>query len=129
MINGLPRVRVVNPGDSWPGTECYIEGKKINKVMGIDFSVVPCEIPTFKFETIGVPDIDISGRVIFDCKPESVTEAVKILRNELLNNGSLYAGFISSIASALKYYYSCGIPSDTDEYIAKKILDCMIGEK
>lgn len=127
MENELPRVRVVNPGDSWLGTEYYIEGKKIDKVKRIDFSVGCEEVPTFVFETMGIPDIDMPGRVIFDCKPESVTEAVKILRNELLKHEDLYDGFTASIASALKDHWCCGLPFDTEEDVAKKILDYVIG--
>ena len=39
MSNELPRVKVVNQNNSWLGTECYIDGKKIDKVKYIDFSV------------------------------------------------------------------------------------------
>ncbi len=127
MSNELPRVRVVNPNDDWLGTEYYIEGKKIDKVKRIDFSVGVEEVPTFVFETIGIPDIDIHGRVIFDCKPQNVTEAVKILRNELLKHEDLYNGFSASIASALKDNWCCGLPFESEEDVANKILDYVIG--
>lgn len=122
MKNELPRVRVINPNDSWFGTEYYIDGKKVNKVKRIDFSVGVDEVPTFVFETIGIPDIDMPGRVIFDCKPENVIEAVKILRNELLKHEDLYDGFTASIASTLKEHWCCGLPD-----VAKKILDYVVG--
>lgn len=127
MSNELPRVRVVNPNDGWLGTEYYIEGKKIDKVKRIDFSVGVEEVPTFVFETMGIPDIDMQGRVIFDCKPENVTEAVEILRNELLKHEDLYDGFTASIASALKDHWCCGLPFEPEEDVAKKILDYVIG--
>ncbi len=126
-MSELPRVRVVNPNDSWVGTEYYIDGKKIDKVKRIDFSVGVDEVPTFTFETIGIPDIDMSGRVIFDCKPKNVTESAKILQNELLKHEDLYEGFISSISSALKIHGYCGLPFEPEEDAAKKILDCVIG--
>lgn len=126
-MSELPRVRVVNPNDSWLGTEYYIDEKKIDKVKYIDFSVGVDEIPTFTFETIGIPDIDMPGRVILDCKPINVTEAVKILRNELLKHEDLYEGFAASIASALKDHWCCGLPFESEEVVAKKILDYVVG--
>lgn len=127
MKNELPRVKVVNPGDGWLGTEYYIDGKKIDKIKRIDFSVGVEEVPTFTFETIGIPDIDMPGRVIFDCKPKNITEAVKILRNELMKHEELYDGFTASIASALKEHWCCGLPFEPEEEVAKKILDYVIG--
>lgn len=127
MKNELPRVRVVNQNDSWLGTEYYIDGKKIEKVKRIDFSVGVEEVPTFIFETIGIPDIDMPGRVIFDYKPENVTDAIQIIRNELLKYDSLYNGFSASIASALNEHWCCGLPFEPEEDVAKKILDYMIG--
>lgn len=60
---------------------------------------------------------------------QNVTEAIKIIRNELLKHGTLYDGFSSSIASALKEHWCCGLPFEPEEDMAKKILDYMIGEK
>lgn len=129
MKNELPRVRVVNQNDSWLGTEYYIDGKKIEKVKRIDFSVGVEEIPIFTFETMGIPDIDMPGRVTLDCRPENVTESVKILQNELLKHEDLYNGFSASIASALKDHWCCGLPFEPEEDVAKKILDYVIGEE
>lgn len=128
-MSELPRVRVVNPNDGWLGTEYYIYEKKVEKVKRIDFSVGVEEVPTFVFETMGVPDIDMPGRIIFDCKPKNVTEAIKIIRNELLKYEDLYDGFAASIASALKEHWCCGLPFEPEEDVAKKILDYVIGEE
>lgn len=128
-MSELPRVRVVNPNDGWLGTEYYIDEKKVEKVKRIDFSVGVEEVPTFVFETMGVPDIDMPGRIIFDCKPKNVTEAIKIIRNELLKYEDLYDGFAASIASALKEHWCCGLPFEPEEDVAKKILDYVIGEE
>lgn len=127
-MSTLPRVKIVNPNDGWLGTECYIDEKKVEKVKRIDFSVGVKEVPTFVFETMGVPDIDMPGRIIFDCKPKNVTEAIKIIRNELLKYEDLYDGFAASIASALKEHWCCGLPFEPEEDVAKKILDYVIGE-
>lgn len=128
-MSELPRVRVINPNDGWIGTECYIDGKKIDKVKRADFSVGVDEVPTFVFETEGIPDIDMPGRVIFDYKPENVKDAVQIIRNELLKHDSLYDGFSASIASALKEYWYCGLPFEPEKIVAKKMLDYLIGDE
>lgn len=80
--NSLPRVRVVNPNESWLGTEYYINGKKIEYVKSVDFRVAVDEVPTFTFETIGLPDIDMYGDIRFSFTPETVEEAKKVLENE-----------------------------------------------
>lgn len=128
-MSELSRVRVVNPNNGWLGTEYYIDEKKVEKVKRIDFSVGVEEVPTFVFETMGVPDIDMPGRIIFDCKPKNVTEAIKIIRNELLKYEDLYEGFTASITSALKEHWCCGLPFEPEEDVAKKILDYLIGEE
>lgn len=128
-MSELPRVKVVNPGDSWLGIGCYIDGKKIDRVKQIDFSVGIDGLPTFIFETNGIPDIDMTGRVILDCKPENVKDSVIILRNELLKHETLYNAFIASIESAMVDYGYCKLPFEPDERAAKKILDRVIGEE
>lgn len=137
-MNELPRVKVVNPNDSWFGTECYIGGKKIDMVKRIDFSVGVDELPTFTFETIGIPDIDMPGRVILDCEPINVTEAVKILRNELLKHEDLYNAFLASMKSAIddKFWdsrdrsgYSYDIGEEDFFEAAELMLKRIIGEE
>ena len=78
---------------------------------------------------MGIPDIDMSGRVIFDFKPENVMESAKILQNELLKHEELYDGFVSSIESSLKNYGYSGLPFESDNDMAKKILNYVIGEE
>lgn len=58
---------------------------------------------------------------------QNVTEAIKIIRNELLKHEELYQGFVSSISSALKVHGYFGLPFEQEEDVAKKILDYMIG--
>ena len=45
----IPRVKVVNPNESWMGTESYIDGKKIPNVRSVDFRVAVDEAPRFTF--------------------------------------------------------------------------------
>lgn len=81
-MSELPRVRVVNPNGGLLGTEYYIDGKKVEKVKRIDLSVGVEEVPTFIFETNGIPDIDMPGQVLFSFTPKTIEEAKKIIEHE-----------------------------------------------
>lgn len=136
-MSELPRVKVVNPGDDWLGTEYYINNQKIERVKSIDFRVAVDEMPTFTFETMGLPDIDMPGDIWFSFTTKTITEAVKVLRNELLKHGTLYAGFWKSIESAVKEntklygdgYNEIMLDGISEFDFAGKILDRIIGEE
>lgn len=98
---GCSRVKVVNPNEGWMGTEYYIDGKKIKNVKSVDFRVAVDEVPHFTFETMGLPDIDMSGDIRFKFTPETVQQASVVLRNELMTRGGLYHIFLGSMLSAL----------------------------
>lgn len=98
---GKPRVKVVNPTEDWLGTKYYIGDKKIEHVKSVDFRVAVDEVPQFTFETIGLPDIDMSGDIRFKFTPETVQQASVVLRNELMARGKLYHVFLESMLSAL----------------------------
>lgn len=98
---GRARVKVVNPNEGWMGTEYYIDGKKIERVKSVDFRVAVDEVPQFTFETMGLPDIDMSGDIRFKFTPETVQQASVVLRNELMTRGGLYHIFLGSMLSAL----------------------------
>lgn len=128
--NSLPRVKVVNPNDGWIGTEYYINGKKIDRVKSVDFRVAVDEVPTFTFETIGAPDIDMHRDIRFSFTPETVTEAAKVLRNELLKHGDLYDGFLASIKSAVaEYAAGCHCFGGDYEILSEEIANRIIGEE
>ena len=97
----MQRVKVVNPNESWRGTESYIDGKKIQNVRSIDFRVAVDEAPQFTFETIGLPEIDMNGDIQFSFTPETVQQAAVVLRNELSKRGDLYDVFLASMISAI----------------------------
>ena len=101
MNNPIQRVKVVNPNGDWCGTECCIDDKKIKNVKSVDFRVAVDEIPQFTFETMGLPDIDMSGDIRFKFTPETVQQASVALRNELMTRGGLYHIFLGSMLSAL----------------------------
>ena len=97
----LPTVKVVNPNESWMGTESYIDGKKIHNVRRVDFRVAVDEVPQFTFETLGLPEIDMAGDVQFSFTPETVQQAAVVLINELSKRGDLYDVFLASMRSAI----------------------------
>lgn len=101
-MSDLPRVNVINLGGDWLRTGIYINNQKINYIKAVDFHVAMDEVPKFTFETIGVPDIDMTGDIRFSFMPKTVTEAVTVLRNELLKHGDLYDGFLTSMRSAIE---------------------------
>lgn len=101
MDNPIPRIKVVNPNEGWMGTKCYIDGNKIKNVKSVDFRVAVDEVPQFTFETMGLPEIDMSGDIRFKFTPETVQQACTVLRNELMNHGELYNAFLKSMLSAL----------------------------
>lgn len=101
MDNPIPRVKVVNQNGDWCGTECYIDDKKIKNVKSVDFRVAVDEVPQFTFETMGLPDIDMSGDIRFKFTPKTVQQASAVLRNELMTRGGLYHIFLGSMLSAL----------------------------
>lgn len=98
----LPRVKIVNTEEKgWFGTECYIDGNKIENVKSVDFRVAVDEVPHFAFEAYKLPDIDMFGDVQFSFTPETVQQAAVVLRNELSKRGVLYDSFLASMRSAI----------------------------
>lgn len=126
----MPVVKIINPSPyNWMGTQCFIDGHEVPRVKSVDFHVAVDEIPTFEFEMFGLPDIEMVGDIRFRFTPESVTDAVAILRHELLQHGEIYNGFKASLKSALERYNYCGLPFEPEDDVARKILDFMIGEE
>ena len=97
----IPRVKVVNSNESWRGTECYIDGKKIPNVRSVDFRVAVDEVPQFTFQTNGLPEIDMNGDIKFGFTPETVQQAAVVLRNEFERNAESMGSLIASIESAV----------------------------
>lgn len=125
-MSELTRVKVINSGNDLIGTECYINDQKTECVRAVDFRAVVDEVPTFTFEVMGLPEIDMPGDIRFSFTPQTVAEAVKVLWNELLKHNDVYDGFLASIRSAIKE-----LPEDkaiwADE-LAEMILKRVIGE-
>ena len=71
----------------------------------------------------------LNGDVKIDLSKQKLTDAVAILRHELLTHGEVYNGFKASLKTAIEKYCTCGLPFEPEEETAGKILDFMIGEK
>lgn len=123
-------VKIVNQNPyDWRGTECLIDGKKIPRVKSVDFHVSVDEVPIFNFELMAASDIELECLAQISVSSQSITDAISVLRHELLQHGEIYQGFKSSLKSALEIYSTCGLPFEPEEETAEKILDFMIGEE
>ena len=119
-------VKIVNPNPyDWRGTQYFIDGHKVPRVKSVDFHVSVDEVPTFNFEMMGAPDIELECLAQISVSSQSITDAISVLRHELLQHGEIYQGFKSS----LEIHSTCGLPFEPEEETAEKILDFMIGEE
>lgn len=126
----MPVVKIVNPNPyDWNGIQCFIDGEKIPRVKSVDFHVSVDEVPIFNFEMMGAPDIEMECLAQISVSSQSITDAISVLRHELLQHGEIYNGFKASLKSALEHYNCCGLPFEPEEEIAGKILDFLIGEE
>ena len=98
---GIPRVKVVNPTESWRGTECYIDENKVKGVKSVDFRVAIDEVPQFTFETLGLPEICMAGDVQFRFTPETVQQAAAVLKHEFETNEKYRFALYDSVRSVL----------------------------
>lgn len=97
----IHRVKVVNPNESWLGTEYFIDGKKIPNVRSIDFRVAVDEVPRFTFETLGLPEIDMTGDIQFSFMPETVQQAAAVLKYEFETKEKYRFALYDSVRSVL----------------------------
>ena len=107
----------------------FYYGNKVPRVKSVDFHVAVDEVPTFVFEMMAEPDIEMECLAQISFTSQSITDAISVLRHELLQHGEIYAGFKASLKSALERYNYCGLPFEPEEEIAGKMLDFMIGEE
>lgn len=108
----------------------FVDGKQIEKITHLDFQVNPQEIPsvTLNIERISGVDFEGQAEVNFLNNPFNVQTACKILQEEILQHEDLYNGFVASIESALKEQHITGLPFQTTNDIAVKIMNRIIGE-
>lgn len=126
----MPVVKIINPSPyDWRGTQCFIDGNKVSRVKSVDFHVAVDEVPIFNFELMAATDIEMECLAQISFTSQSITDAILVLRHELLQHGEIYNGFKASLKSALESYNYCGMPFEPEEEIAEKILDFLIGEE
>ena len=126
----MPVVKIINPSPyDWRGTQCFIDGNKVPRVKSVDFHVAVDEVPTFAFEMMTATDIEMECLAQISFTSQSITDAISVLRHELLQHGEIYHGFKASLKSALEYYNYCRLPFEPEDDVARKILDFMIGEE
>lgn len=110
---------------SFMPTHVEIGNNEIHEVTGIEYKQYAGEIPQCTIQTNCIPDIDILADIQFQFSPQTVQEATKVLRHNLLADIDIYNAFLASIESALKE-----LPEETDlEDVAKAIADRIIGEE
>lgn len=81
----MQNVKIYNPvGDGSLGTQCEINGKRVEGVVGVDFHVSVDEAPRFVFEMKGMPDIEMNAEVQFCFTPKTVQEAATVIRREIV---------------------------------------------
>lgn len=126
----MPTVKITsqNPYD-WLGTKCFIDGNEVPRVKTVDFHVSVDEVPIFNFEMMSTPDIELECLAQISVSSQSITDAFLVLRHELMQHGEIYDGFKASLKSALEHYNYCGLPFETEEEKAEKILNFLIGDE
>lgn len=121
----LANVKIEQNEEKRPYFRVYKDGQEITRVRHIDANFDVDEIPTVNVEIVGGFDFEGMADIHFDYSPQTVKEACKILREELLKHGDLYDGFKASIISALK---ETGFAEDIRD-VADRTLIRIIGEE
>lgn len=114
-------VKITNPNpNDWIGTKYFIDGNEVPRVRSINFHTAVYEIPVFEFEMMAVPDIEMECLAQIGVTSQSITDAISVLRHELLQHGEIYNGFKASLKSALESYNYCGMPLSQKKRLQKK---------
>ena len=131
----LSNVKIEQDKENQTVHRVFKDGKKIERVRAINFDISAGEIPIVLVEIAGGCNFEGMADIHFDYSPQTVKEACKILRDELMKHGDLYNGFVSSILSVLKEnsrYIGDGETEIVAEYgenqLAEEILKRIIGE-
>ncbi len=118
----LQRVKIINQTGEIFGMHCFVGDNEIHGVTSVDFKQSVEEVPTFTFETPGLPDIEMFGEVFFRFTPDTVQQAAAILQNEFQSNPESRKALISSISSVLKELPQETWSDDVSELIANRII-------
>lgn len=98
----IANVKIEQDTEKRPYFRVYKDGQEITMVRHIDANFDVDEIPTVNVEIVGGFDFEGMADIHFDYSPQTVKEACKILREELLKHGDFYRAFELSMYSALK---------------------------
>lgn len=116
-------VKLFNKNGKIDTTHVEIDGRPM-RCRTIDYHAEPGLVPTFTFEVMALSDIEVNhADICFKFHPETVTDAVKVLRSELMQHGDVYNGFAYSIESSLNE----AKPYTKERDLARAILDRIIG--
>lgn len=123
-------IKTRNKHNNEVNTSYFINDQEIKNVRSFGFCDYPDEIPIFVFETMGFPEANALGNLVFSFSPTTIHDATIVLRNELMKHGDLYNGFFASIKSALDDcgYERCCL-DDANSEVAYEILRRIIGEE
>lgn len=100
-IGAFPRVKIYNTGVTTANIE--INGSKLRGVKSVIYGASVNNLPEFRFETYGIPDIEIDNASVYlDCKPKNLAEAVRILRSAIKNDDAMYGAWVASVESWLE---------------------------
>lgn len=81
-------VKITNPNPyDWLGIKCFIDGNEVQRVRSINFHTAVDEIPVFEFEMMAIPDIEMECLAQISVTSQSITDAISVLRHELLQHG------------------------------------------
>lgn len=112
----------------------FVNGEKLKRVNHIDLNIDVAEVPQVNVGIVGGCNFEGMADIHFDYSPYTAKEACKILREELLNHGDLYDGFVASMISAVleETYIPVGVERESLEMSARKacekIVKRIIGE-
>lgn len=121
----LANVKIEQNDEKCPYFRVFKNGQEIPGVRHVDANFDVDEVPTVNVEIAGGFDFEGMVDIHFDYSPQTVKEACKIIREELLKHGDLYDGFKASIISALK---EAGFAEDIRD-VADRTLKRIIGEE
>lgn len=124
----MHKVKIINEQEALIPTHIYIDDTEVHGVKSLSyFRAALDEVPVFKFEVAGMPEVIEVGQanIQFQFTPQTVKEASNVIRHNLLVDEFLYDSLAASIYSALKE-----IPAGTGLCdVAKSIADRIIGEE
>lgn len=121
-IGVFPRVKIYNTGVTTANIE--INGHILRGVKSVIYGASVNNLPEFRFETYGIPDIEIDNASVYlECQPENLAEAVRILRSAIKNDDAMYGAWVASVESWLEQTHEV-----TRSGLARAFVDWIAGD-